>query len=89
MRAVSSSRSKLGSEENGNEEMGQRKTIEAIGSDFRDSLLLLFLMQQLTIVWETVLGGSEWGYFDNTKHLFFWLYDIKQLILTLILKNSL
>ena len=24
--------------------------------------------------------GSEWGYFDNTKHLLFWLYNIKQLI---------
>ena len=28
----------------------------------------------------TLLGGSEWGYFDNTKHLFFLLYNIKQLI---------
>ena len=27
-----------------------------------------------------VMRGSEWGYFDNTKHLFFWLYNIKQLI---------
>ena len=27
-----------------------------------------------------VRGGCEWGYFDNTKHLFFWLYNIKQLI---------
>ena len=24
--------------------------------------------------------GSEWGYFHNTKHLFFWLFNIKQLI---------
>ena len=27
-----------------------------------------------------LIRGSEWGYFDNTKHLFFWLYNIKQLI---------
>ena len=54
-RAVSSSRSKLGSEENENEEMGQRQTIEVIGSNFRDSLLLLLLMQQLMIVWEAAL----------------------------------
>ena len=52
---MSSSRSKLDSEKNENEEMGQRQTTEVIGSDFRDSLLLLLLMQQLTIVWEIVL----------------------------------
>ena len=23
--------------------------------------------------------GSEWGYLDNTKHLFFWLCNMKQL----------
>ena len=49
-RAVSSSWRELGSEESENEEMGQRQTVEAIGSDFRDSLLLLLLMQQLMIV---------------------------------------
>ena len=27
-----------------------------------------------------LIRGSERGYFDNTKHLFFWLYNIKQLI---------
>ena len=27
-----------------------------------------------------LVRGSEWGYFDNAKHLFFWLYNIKQLI---------
>ena len=54
-RVVSSSRSKFDSEKNENEEMGQRQTTEVIGSDFRDSLLLLLLMQQLTIVWEIVL----------------------------------
>ena len=54
-RVVSSSLSKLDSEKNENEEMGQRQTTEVIGSDFRDSLLLLLLMQQLTIVWEIVL----------------------------------
>ena len=54
-RVVSSSRSKLDLEKNENEEMGQRQTTEVIGSDFRDSLLLLLLMQQLTIVWEIVL----------------------------------
>ena len=52
---MSSSRSKFDSEKNENEEMGQRQTTEVIGSDFRDSLLLLLLMHQLTIVWEIVL----------------------------------
>ena len=52
---MSSSRSKLDSEKNENEETGQRQTTEVIGSDFRDSLLLLLLMQQLMIVWEIVL----------------------------------
>ena len=35
--------------------MGQRQTTEVIGSVFRDSLLLLLLMQQLMIVWEAAL----------------------------------
>ena len=26
------------------------------------------------------LRGSEWEYFDSTKHLFFWLYNIKRFI---------
>ena len=34
----------LGSEENENEEMGQQQTVEAVGLDFRDGLLLLLLM---------------------------------------------
>ena len=57
-RAVSSSRSELGWEENENEEMGQLQTVEAISSDLRDGLLLLLPVQQLMIVWETVLELS-------------------------------
>ena len=46
----------MGLEENENEEMGQRQTVEAIGLDFRDGLLLLLLRQQPMIVWEAALG---------------------------------
>ena len=28
---------------------------------------------------DSSIWGSEWGYFDNTKHLIFWLCNIKQL----------
>lgn len=27
----------------------------------------------------TLLGGSEWGNLDNTKHLIYWLCKMKQL----------
>lgn len=27
----------------------------------------------------TLLGGSEWGNLDNTKHLIYWLCNMKQL----------
>ena len=36
----------------------------------------------------TVRGGSEWGYFDNTKHLIFWLCNMKQLNFTHFMTNS-
>ena len=43
-RAVSSSLRELDTEENENEEMGQRQIVEAIGLDSRDGPLLLLLV---------------------------------------------
>lgn len=45
----------MGLEENENEEMGQRQTVEGISLDSRDGFLLLLLIQQLMITEVTAL----------------------------------
>ena len=37
-------------------------------------------LRQLRGVRSYFLWGSEWEYFDSTIHLFFWMYNFKQLI---------
>lgn len=49
----------MGLEENENEEMGQRQTVEAIGLDFRDGLLLLLFTPEATA--DDCMGGRTWA----------------------------